>query len=108
VAELRFDRGVTVPSEAIGKWCPKVGQQDANQLRRRRPRLGDKGQRAEVFLPLKGERQYLGQAGDQAGNVLDILGQRRRDKRAAKKFFHKLLQGLTYISRVIGTDKLQS
>ncbi|HJY84489.1 MAG TPA: DDE-type integrase/transposase/recombinase, partial [Candidatus Binatia bacterium] len=43
-----------------------------------------------------------------AGNVLDILGQRRRDKRAAKKFFHKLLQGLTYISRVIGTDKLQS
>jgi putative transposase len=40
--------------------------------------------------------------------VLDILVQRRRDKRAAKKFFHKLLKGLTYAPRVIVTDKLKS
>jgi hypothetical protein len=29
--------------------------------------------------------------------VLDILVQRRRDKQAAKKFFRKLLKGLTYV-----------
>jgi putative transposase len=40
--------------------------------------------------------------------VLDILVQRRRDKQAAKKFFHKLLKGLTYVPRVIVTDKLKS
>lgn len=34
--------------------------------------------------------------------------QRRRDKRAAKKFFRKLLKGLTYVPRVIVTDKLKS
>ncbi len=45
---------------------------------------------------------------DQEGNVLDILLQRRRDKRAAKKFFRKLLKGLTYVPRVLVTDKLQS
>ena len=45
---------------------------------------------------------------DQAGNVLDILVQRRRDKAAAKKFFRKLLKGLTYVPRVIITDKLKS
>jgi putative transposase len=45
---------------------------------------------------------------DQDGNVLDILVQRRRDKRAAKKFFRKLLKGLTYVPRVIVTDKLKS
>jgi putative transposase len=44
---------------------------------------------------------------DQAGNVLDILVQRRRDKAAAKKFFRKLLKGLTYVPRVIITDKLK-
>jgi putative transposase len=40
--------------------------------------------------------------------VLDILVQRRRNKQAAKKFFRKLLKGLTYVPRVIVTDKLKS
>ena len=42
------------------------------------------------------------------GEVLDILVQPRRDKRAAKKFFRKLLKGLRYVPRVIITDKLGS
>jgi putative transposase len=42
------------------------------------------------------------------GHVLDILVQRRRDKRAAKRFFRKLLKGITYIPRVIITDRLGS
>jgi hypothetical protein len=33
---------------------------------------------------------------------------RRRDKRAAKQFFRKLLTGLIYVPRVIITDKLKS
>src|SRR4030095_8726024 len=56
----------------------------------------------------RGEHHYLWRAVDQDGNVLDILVQRRRDKRAAKKFFRKLLKGLTYVPRVIITDKLKS
>ena len=83
-------------------------KQYANQLRRRRPRPGDKWHIDEVFLTIKGERHYLWRAVDQDGNVLDILVQRRRDKRAAKKFFRKLLKGLTYVPRVIITDKLKS
>jgi putative transposase len=45
---------------------------------------------------------------DQDGHVLDILVQRRRDKQAAKRFFRKLLKGLTYVPRVIVTDRLRS
>ena len=45
---------------------------------------------------------------DQDGEVLDILVQSRRDKKAAKKFFRKLLKGLRYIPRVVITDKLKS
>ena len=48
-------------------------------------------------LTIKGERHYLWRAVDQEGNVLDILVQRRRDKRAAKKFLRKLLKGLSYV-----------
>jgi transposase-like protein len=49
-----------------------------------------------------------GCAVDQDGHVLDILVQRRRDTHAAKKFFRKLLKGLTYVPRVIVTDQLKS
>jgi putative transposase len=88
--------------------CRKFGQQYANQLRRRRPRPGDKWHLDEVDLTIKGARHYLWRAVDQDGHVLNILVQRRRDKRAAKKFFRKLLKELTYVPRVIVTDKLKS
>src|SRR5437879_3713886 len=80
----------------------------ANELRRRRPRCGDKWHMDEVFLTIRGERHYLWRAVDQDGNVLDILVQSRRNKKAAKRFFRKLLKGLQYVPRVIITDKLKS
>ena len=61
-----------------------------------------------MFLTIHGERHYLWRAVDQAGVVLDILVQPRRDKAAAKRFFRKLLKGLQYVPRVLITDKLQS
>jgi putative transposase len=108
VEELLFVRGVLVSYEAIRTWCRKFGQAYANQLCRRRPRPGDKWHLDEVFLTIHGERHYLWRAVDQDGNVLDILVQSRRNKQAAKKFFRKLLKGLTYVPRVIITDKLKS
>jgi putative transposase len=85
VEELLRERGVTVTYEAIRKWCRKFGQQYTNQLRRHRSRPGDKWQMDEMFLTIKGERHYLWRAIAQESHVLDILVQRRRDKRAAKK-----------------------
>jgi putative transposase len=110
VEELLFARGVTVTYEAIRRWCRKFGQAYANQLRRRYPQPGDKWQLDEVFLTIHKQRYYLWRAVDRDGHVLDILVQRRRDKnkKAAKKFFRKLLKGLTYVPRVIITDKLKS
>ena len=108
VEEILCERGVVVTYEAIRQWCGKFGQQYANQLCRRRPWPGDKWHLDEMVLTIKGERHYLWRAVDQEGNVLDILMQHRRDKRAAKKFFRKLLKGLTYVPRVIVTDKLKS
>jgi putative transposase len=53
-------------------------------------------------------KSTLWRAVDQDGNVLDILVQSRRHKKAAKRFFRKLLKGLHYVPRVIITDKLRS
>jgi putative transposase len=108
VEELLFARGILVTYEAIRKWCRTFGQSYANELRHRRPPPGDKWHLDEVFLTINKERHYLWRAVDQDGRVLDILVQRRRHKVAAKKFFRKLLKGLTYVPRVIVTDKLKS
>ncbi len=108
VEELLFARGVTVTYETVRQWCRKFGQQYANELRRRRPKTGDKWHLDEVFLKINGKTSYLWRAVDQNGNVLDILVLSRRNKVAAKKFFRKLLKGCTYVPRVLITDKLGS
>ena len=80
----------------------------AGCLRRRRPRPGDKWHLDEVFIRIRGVQHYLWRAVDQDGVVLDILVQERRDGKAAKRFFRRLLKGLQYVPRVIVTDKLRS
>jgi len=61
-----------------------------------------------MFIKIRGKDHYLWRAVDQDGNVLDILVQSRRNKKVAKRFFRKLLNGLQYVPRVIITDKLKS
>ena len=101
-------RGVILSYETVRRWTLKFGQQYATELRRRRPRPGDKWHVDEVFLKINGKTAYLWRAVDQNGVVLDILVQSRRNKAAAKKFFRKLLKGCQYAPRVLITDKLAS
>jgi len=108
VEEMLAMRGVALTYETIREWCFKFGQTYANGLRHKSPRPGDRWHLDEVFLKINGRLHYLWRAVDQDGDVLDILVQNRRDKRAAKKFFRKLLKGSRYVPRVIITDKLKS
>jgi putative transposase len=108
VEEMMAVRGLTLTYETVRRCCRKFGQTYANGLRRRSPRPGDRWHLDEVFLKINGRPHYLWRAVDQDGDVLDILIQRHRDKKAAKKFLRKLLNGLQYVPRVIITDKLRS
>jgi putative transposase len=108
VEELLAQRGIILTYETVRQWCLKFGQTYANELRRRRPRCGDKWHMDEMVLTIQGKKHYLWRAVDQDGNVLDILVQSRGHTKAAKRFFRKLLRGLQYVPRVIITDKLKS
>ncbi len=108
VEELMLVRGVMVSYETIRRWCAKFGPVYAAGLRRRQPRPGDKWHLDEVFVKINGELRYLWRVVDQPGNVLDILVQSRRNAKAAKRFFRKLLKGRQYVPRVLVTDKLGS
>ena len=108
VEELLAQRGITVSYEAVRLWCIKFGPEYARRLKRRQGRLGDTWHLDEVFIKIQGERQYLWRAVDQDGDVIDILVQPRRDQKAAKRFFRKLLKGQGRPPWQLVTDKLRS
>ena len=67
-------------------WRAKFGPDYAAQLRRRRPRPGDKWHFDEVFVTINGTTHYRWRAVDQHGTVLDMLVPSRRDAVAARRF----------------------
>ena len=108
VETIPAQRGIVVSYESIRAWGLRFGRAFANTLKRRRPRPGYKWHLDEVFIRIRGKLHYLWRAVDQHGTVLDILVQSRRNAKAAKRFFRKLLKGLQYVPRVVVTDKLRS
>ncbi|WP_045227406.1 IS6 family transposase [Methyloterricola oryzae] len=108
VEEILAYRGIIVSHESVRHWTLKFGQTYANALLRRQPHRGDKWHLDEVVLTKNGKHHYLWRAVDQDGYTLDILLQSRQDRKAAKRFFRKLLKGLCYVPRVLVTDKLKS
>ena len=108
VEELLAERGITVTYETIRQWCQKCGPDYARKLKNRQGRLGDRWHINEVFVTIQGHRRYLYRAVDQDGDVIDILLQRRRNQRAAERFFRRLIKGQGGEPRWLVTDKLRS
>ena len=108
VEDLLAERGIVVTHETVRQWCRNFGPDYARKLRRRQGRLGDTWHLDELFVNIQGRRHYLWRAVDQDGDVIDILVQRHRNARAAKRFFRKLLKGQGSEPRWLITDKLRS
>ena len=108
VEDLLAERGVEVSYESIRQWCNRFGPDYARKLKKRWGRLGDTWFLDEVFVKIGGKLHYLWRAVDQDGDTIDILVQKRRNKRAAQRFFRKLLKGQCASPRRMVTDKLRS
>jgi len=59
IEEMMAQRGVRVSHETIRQWCLKFGQTITDELRRRRPRPGDKWHLDEVYIKINGRTYYL-------------------------------------------------
>ena len=107
VEDLLAARGVVVSREAIRLWVNRFGRHFANCIRRDRPQPNDKWHLDEVVITIRGKKHWLWRAIDANGDVLDILVQTRRNAKAAKRFFQRLIT-LFGEPRVVITDKLRS
>jgi putative transposase len=108
VEELLAERGISVTYETVRQWCQQFGPAYARRLKKREDQLGDAWFLNEVVITIQGEQQYLWRVVDQDGDTIDILMQRRGNKKAAERFFRRLLKGQGGEPRRLITDKLKS
>jgi len=108
IEDLLAKRGISVSYESVRLWCNKFGPQFARRLRRKHQGYGDTFFIDEVFVKIQGKQHYLWRAVDQDGEVVDVFLQKRRDGKAAKRFFKRLLRVHKGEPRMIVTDKLGS
>lgn len=107
VEDLLAERGVIVSREAIRLWINRFGRHFADCIRQDRPRPNDKWHIDEVVISIRGKKHWLWRAIDANGDVLDVLVQTRRNAKAAKRFFQRLVARFGE-PRVVITDKLRS
>src|SRR5215211_5059416 len=92
VEELLAERGIVVTYESIRRWVLIFGPAIARRLRMQRPKPHGRWHLNEMFVRVGGQQMYLWRAVDAEGEVLDVLLQAKRDKRAAQKLMRKLLK----------------
>jgi transposase-like protein len=108
VEDLLAERGLDVSYETVRCWVLKFGPVIARRLRERRPRPSDRWHLDEMVVRIAGKQVYLWRAVDHEGEILDVLVQPRRDKRAAVRLMRKLLRKQGFAPRMVVTGKLRS
>jgi len=108
VEDLLVERGIDVSYETVRLWVLKFGPAFARRFCKRRGPAFDVWHLDEVFVNIGGKQMYLWRAVDGEGMVLDVLVQKRRNKRAALRLMRKLLRNQGVRPSKIVTDKLKS
>src|SRR6478736_35430 len=108
VEDLVAERGIMVSYETVRRWVRYFGPTIAADLRRRRPKPHSTWHLDEVFIRIDGRLVYLWRAVDAEGEVLDVVVQSKRDKRAALKLLRKLLKKMAFVPDKLVTDDLRS
>ena len=108
IEDLLAERGINASYETVRRWVLKFGQAYARRLRTTRPRPDARWHLDEVFVSIAGKRIYLWRAVDSESEVLDILVQLRRNKKAALKMMRGLLKKQGFVPVFFVTDKLPS
>jgi putative transposase len=107
-SKICWQNAVLRSPETVRRWVNHFGPIIAADLRKRRPKPHMTWHLDEVYLKIDGRMVYLWRAVDAEGEVLDVLVQTRRNKRAALKLMHKLLKKYVFVPDKLITDDLRS
>ena len=92
----------TTPYRWVQQYAPEIDKKTRPYLRR----SNDSYRVDETYIKIKGEWKYLYRAVDSAGDTIEFLLTSKRNKKAAKRFFKKML-GNNHVAepRIISVDK---
>lgn len=110
--DLLHERGIDISHESVRFWWNRFGPVFAAEIRRKRVQQMRSYSKwrwhlDEVFVKINGEQRYLWRAVDHEGEVLESFVTKRRDRKAALKFFKKSMRGHGR-AHILVTDKLRS
>jgi len=102
------ERGIDVSYETFRRWVGNFGWQYTKRIKSRAEDPSPIWHLDEVYTKINGKMLHLWRAVDDEGTVLDIVIQRRRNKKAATLLLRKLLKNQGVKPTRIVTDRLDS
>jgi len=111
VEDLLFERGIDICHETVRFWWNRFGPMFAAEIRKRRIQNQSyshwRWHLDEAFVRIDGETHYLWRAVDHEGEVLEVFATKRRDRKAALKFFKRMMKRYGRPGSIV-TDRLRS
>lgn len=104
--EMMSERGLSVVHTTIYRWVQRFAPELEKRMRPNLKQSNDSWRVDETYIKVRGKCMYLYRAVDSQGKTLDFLLNATRSKRAAKRFFHRVL-GRSHVThpRVINVDQ---
>ena len=100
------ERGLDIHHTTVFRWVQEYSPELNKRLRSHLRPTNDSWRVDETYIKVKGKDKYLYRAVDSQGLTLDFLLSAKRDAKAAKRFFRKILKAIhTSSPRVITVDK---
>ena len=106
VSDLLIERGIVVSHQTVKEWNMRFGSLFSDEIKRRRRRPSRRWHVDEMHCKIAGKKHHLWRAVDSDGVVLDVFVSKRRNKKAAQKFFSRLFGQYRDPSRLT-TDRLR-
>ena len=103
------ERNLTVDHTTIYRWVQAYAPELEKRIRPHLRLTNDSYRVDETYVKIKGKWSYLYRAVDSTGQTIDFMLSAKRDARAAKRFFRKMLKASKRQSpRVINVDQNRS
>jgi IS6 family transposase len=104
--EMMEERGLAIDHTTIYRWVQRYAPELEKRCRPHLRSTNDSYRVDETYVKIKGKWSYLYRAVDSTGQTIDFMLSARRDARAAKRFFRKMLKAPKHQSpRVINVDR---
>jgi transposase-like protein len=107
--EMMRERGLSVDHTTIYRWVQAYAPELEKRIRPHLRLTNDSYRVDETYIKVKGVWKYLYRAVDSTGQTIDFMLSAKRDTKAAKRFFRKMLKAPKHQPpRVINVDQNRS